>query len=356
MTPLRLGACLSLTGRYSRFGQQAAKGLETWQSLADRQTELKLEDDASDPSRVGDAVRRAAAGSDLLLGPYSTQLMREAAQVIADLDALLWNHGGSGDDVQALCPGQIVSVLAPTGRYAQPFVETVAIQEPRAKLWVVRGRGRFGRQVAAGAVREAERLGLETVEQDPRAPNWPDVAPELWDLFSVGTFEDDVEIVRAAKATSRPPRTLCSVAAGVRDFASTIEPDGIYGIAQWFPGREVEPELGPQETEFVAAYRRAASSWPDYPAVQAAAAAILAVHCAELAGSVDPSALWAAATSLDTSTLFGPFGVDTETGAQVSHSPVLLRWRAQELGLAQQSRLRGSWVRGGHRTCGESRS
>lgn len=332
MRLLRLGACLSLTGRYSRFGQQAADGLETWHALAGRRTELKLEDDASDPTRVRDGIRRAAASCDLLLGPYSTQLMREAAQIIADLDMLLWNHGGSGDDIQVLCPGRIVSVLAPTSRYAEPFVQMVGAREPRANLWVVRGRGRFGRQVAAGALREAERLGLETVERDPRADNWLEAAPELWDLFSVGTFEDDVNIVKAAKVT--PPRTLCSVAAGVRDFASMIEPNGIYGIAQWFPGRNVEPELGPREAEFVSAYRRRTNSWPDYPAVQAAAAATLAVHCADLAGSVEPSALWAAATSLDTSTLFGPFSVDTTTGLQVGHSPILLRWRSHELGLA----------------------
>jgi hypothetical protein len=179
----------------------------------------------------------------------------------------------------------------------------------------------------------AERLGLETFERDARDDGWLNDPQGQWDLFSVGTFEDDLEIVRAAKSSSRPPRTLCSVAAGVRDFASMVKPDGIYGIAQWFPGRDERPELGPTEAKFVAAYRSEAGSWPDYPAVQAAAAVTLAVHCAELAGSVEPDALWAAATSLRTSTLFGPFGVDGETGAQTRHESVLLRWRVGELEL-----------------------
>ena len=34
--------------------------------------------------------------------------------------------GGSGDDVQGLCAGRIVSVLAPTSRYAEPFVRARA--------------------------------------------------------------------------------------------------------------------------------------------------------------------------------------------------------------------------------------
>ncbi len=52
--------------------------------------------------------------------------MRAAGEAMAEIDAVLWNQGGSGDDVQALCPGRIVSVLAPTSRYAVPFVQSRA--------------------------------------------------------------------------------------------------------------------------------------------------------------------------------------------------------------------------------------
>ena len=45
MTRLRLGACLSLTGRYGRFGRQAANGLRVWQQLAGEDVELDIEDD-----------------------------------------------------------------------------------------------------------------------------------------------------------------------------------------------------------------------------------------------------------------------------------------------------------------------
>ena len=201
-----------------------------------------------------------AGQCDLLLGPYSTQLMRAAGHAMEDVDGLLWNHGGSGDDVQGLCAGRIVSVLAPTTRYAEPFVSARASEAARAPLWVVRGRGRFARQVAAGAVTEAERVGLQVVEKPVDEHGaWLEEAPETWDLFSVGTFEDDVAIVNDARSAPRPPRGVCSVAAGVRDFASMVDdPEGIYGIAQWFPGRQTRPEVGPTEHDFVTAYRRIA--------------------------------------------------------------------------------------------------
>jgi ABC-type branched-subunit amino acid transport system substrate-binding protein len=49
---LRLGACLSLTGRYGRFGRQAAFGLRAWQRLSGDGVELEIVDDASDPERL----------------------------------------------------------------------------------------------------------------------------------------------------------------------------------------------------------------------------------------------------------------------------------------------------------------
>ena len=45
--PLRVGACLSLSGRYARFGAQAARALQAWAAL-DGDAELVIEDDRSD--------------------------------------------------------------------------------------------------------------------------------------------------------------------------------------------------------------------------------------------------------------------------------------------------------------------
>jgi ABC-type branched-subunit amino acid transport system substrate-binding protein len=323
---------LSLSGRYARFGRQAADGLEAWHSLIGDGIELCVEDDESDPDRVAAALERVAGQCELLLGPYSTQLMRAAGHAMEDVDALLWNHGGSGDDVQGLCAGRIVSVLAPTSRYAEPFVRARASEAARAPLWVVRGRGRFARQVAAGAVTQAQRVGLQVVDtRVDEHGTWLEEAPQTWDLFSVGMFEDDVAIVNEARSAPRPPRTVCSVAAGVRDFASMVDhPDGIYGIAQWLRGRHTRPELGPTERDFVTAYRRIADAWPDYPAVQAAAAGALALHCAQVAGSTEAAALWVAATGLETTTLYGAFRIDSQTGVQLGHAPVLVRWDGGE--------------------------
>jgi ABC-type branched-subunit amino acid transport system substrate-binding protein len=322
---LRLGACLSLSGRHARFGTQARLGLEIWHSSNDT-VELVIEDDQSRPEVLEVAVRRLAARCDIMLGPYSTHLMRRAGQVAATLDQLIWNHGGSGDDVEAAHPGHVVSVLTPTSRYAEPFIRHLAGTAEPLHLWIVQGRGSFGRQVAAGAETTARSLGVHAVRLGPGEP-LPLADPGAWALFCAGSFEEDIETVRRARTLPAPPRTVCAVAAGVREFGDAIDnPRGIYGIGQWFPGSGREVELGPAEPDFLAAYQGRAGVFPDYPAAQAAATAVIATHCVRLTGSTTRDALWLAASALETTTLFGSFKIDPDTGVQIGHQAALVRW------------------------------
>ncbi|GAA4096515.1 ABC transporter substrate-binding protein [Actinomadura miaoliensis] len=323
MARLRVGACLSLTGRYARFGRQAAAALDVWRA-ADENADVLIEDDHSDRHRFRAAFRGLAGRCDVLLGPYSTDLMRAAGDIAADLDRLVWNHGGSGDDVETAHPGHVVSVPTPTSRYADPFLRHLATVRGSARLYVVQGKGGFGRQVANGAEAAARALGIDVA----RVGGLPELDESVrWNLLCAASFEEDVRTVTTAQALPNPPGTLCAVAAGVREFGdATDDPRGIYGVGQWSPGRAHEPELGLEETAFIAAFRRRTGIQPDYPAAQAYAAAVIAAHCLRAAGSPARRSVWAVATRLRTSTMFGAFAIDPSTGAQTAHEPVLVHW------------------------------
>lgn len=326
--PPRIGACLSLSGRYAMFGTQAGHGLRTWASL-DGAAELVVIDDRSEPDRIAPVLSELANRCDLLLGPYSTQLMRATNKVVADLDKLVWNHGGSGDDVETAAPGHVVSVPAPTSRYAEPFVRMVASDAQRVPLWLRSGRGRFGAQVIDGAERVAAQLGLGTRRLLP-GDGLPSGRSAPWDFFCAATFPDDVATVREVLELPRPPRLLGSVAAGVHEFGRSLpHAHGVYGIAQWLPGRRTTARVGPSEEAFLRRYAELGGGVPGYPAVQAAAAAALAAHCARAVGDLSRAALWSAATSLRTTTLLGRFAVDPATGAQQAHQTVLTRWTTE---------------------------
>src|SRR5215467_9177904 len=150
---IRLGACLSLSGRYARFGTQAARALDVWRSL-DGRVDLVIEDDRSDPQTLGPGLCRVAAGVDVLLSPYFTQ-----------------------------------RVLSDKG----------------IELWIAHGKGSFGRQVAEGAYRVAQHAGIRT-RRLMHGDTWPPSTPsESWTLLSAGTFEQDVATVRRARNLSNPP-------------------------------------------------------------------------------------------------------------------------------------------------------
>jgi len=63
-----------------RFGRQAARGLDVWRSL-DGAADPIVEDDRSDPRTLEHALPRIAARCDVLLGPSSTRLTREAGRL-----------------------------------------------------------------------------------------------------------------------------------------------------------------------------------------------------------------------------------------------------------------------------------
>lgn len=294
-----------------------------------RDAALTIEDDASEHGKVAEAVARLASDCDLVLGPYSTELMRVAGTVASEIDCLLWNHGGAGDDVQRIAPGRIVSILTPASQYARPFLLKVAAEPVAAPLMLVTGSGRFAQQVTAGAQALASQLGIATIRGEGGARPAVTDLPETWDLFCVGSFEADVEAALWARSLARPPRMICTVAAGIREFGSALSsPEGAHGIAQWFPGAATAPTLGPFEADFLDAYATVAEGSPDYVAVQAAAAAVLAINCAEVAGGTTPEALWSVASRLNALTLFGRFRIEPTTGVQIGHETVLVRWSA----------------------------
>lgn len=324
MTGIRAGACLSLSGRFARFGTQAAHGLELW--AEETGADLTIADDRSDPAELGRGLTSIAVEVDLLFGPYSTVLTRAAVPVAERSGRLLINHGGAGGALDL--PGLVVNVLTPARRYAEPFVERLA-QLQAAPLFTAAGRGTFARDVVNGAADAARsaNLRVEALDQPPSGP---------WDLLSAGVYEDDIATVRAARALPNPPRHVGSLAAGVASFADDVseasdgnggnDAEGTFGIGQWASGQAGNVDHGMTETRFLTKWRDRFGGTPDYPAVQAYAAGIIASAALTRARSSSPDALWHAAKTLDIATVFGRFRLDPETGEQTGHRTVLTRW------------------------------
>jgi len=339
---LLIGAPLSLTGRYALMGRLAAGGL--WQAMEDVRglggvrigaerlvPALAVVDDES--TRAG--VRRALnelSKADVLFGPYGSDLVEEAAGVAAERGRVLWNHGGSADQVQGL--PRVLSVLSPAGAYAGPVLEALADLVPEARLLIAAGSGRFAQTLAEGARRVAERLGMVVAGTIPHADVPDDPTKQADVLLAAGTFADDLELIRRLK--DRPP-ALAAVGAGIGRFGLELgsQAEGVVGPSQWEEGVRFRADVGPREADVIRSLRAAVMAnlraegtggGIDYPAAQAYGAGQIALRCVEEAGTTEDAALERVARDFRCTTFFGRFGLGAD-GRQQEHQVLAVQWQ-----------------------------
>jgi ABC-type branched-subunit amino acid transport system substrate-binding protein len=306
---------LSLTGRYRRQGAEAAAGIRLWASA--ESVMLTLIDDESTAEAAIEAYTSWAGNVDLLIGPYSSGLVRAIAPHLRRAGGLLWNHGGSADDLAQ--PG-IVSLAAPASSYFHSVVDE-AIRRRIPRILVVQGAGRFARAVADGAMGyAAERdLSAHTSSADDIADH--ELAGPA--VLVAGHFEHDLGVIqRLHRLTpARRPPLLAAVAAGIHSFGQEAGPaaEGVLGPVQWWPTAQ-KPEIGPSGTAFAERYRRQNDSEPSYVAAQAAAAGYLAQAAHGLGLTPHDVQQWR------TSTLLGDFALDSDW-RQTGHRVRTIQWR-----------------------------
>jgi branched-chain amino acid transport system substrate-binding protein len=353
---IRIGLSLSLTGVYATMGRQAEAALRLFASdtnsaggirVAGESREVVLDciDDASDPLRCAEIYRSLCFENrtDLILGPYSSQLTRVASPIAEEAGMLFVNHGGAADDLYSHRYRMIVGVLSSASDYFIGFVRLVAgLKLWRKRIAIIRSTSGFAEAIASGIEREsagryARRKGVRVRVKyagkfDPESTS--QIFPALRRnrvnaLVSAGSYSHDVAVMRAITQAQLNIPVLACVAAGVERFRDDLgeEAEGLVGPSQWEDQVQIDPELGPAPREFVRRMRIAAPSMVcDYPAAQAYAAGLLTKAAIENVDSLDASKIRAAFSDLRTSTFFGAFAIDRVTGRQIEHRVLLVQW------------------------------
>jgi len=336
-----IGGALSLSDGNVRQARMAAAGLVQAVEDAGRaggvavdgrrvSPRLALLDDGGTAKGLRHALDRLA-GADLVVGPYGSGLAGEAGLWAAERGRVVWNHGGSADEVETM--PWLVSLASPTSRYLAAVVDAVAGDVPGGGLLVGAGSGSFGRAAAGGARKAAEERGLEVVGVVP-----PDEVPDRVDadvLLLAGSFDEDVAVLRRLRSR---PKVVAAVAAGLREFADAVgarRAEGVLAPSQWEEGVRLRPDVGPRTVDVLRALRArlapglapgTAGAHIEYPAAQAYASVVLALHCAAGTGGFADDALRAAARALRCTTFFGRFGLGPD-GRQSDHDLLVVQWQ-----------------------------
>ncbi len=310
---LTAAVTLSLSGPLGLQGRQAARGLELWAST--EHIQLQIVDDAGSPARALDVYREwLGTVVDVLLGPYGSGLLRRVGPLASAHGSLLWNHGGSADDLACQF---VVSIPAPASTYLVGAVE-LAHRRGLQEVMLVRGKGRFASAVAAGARQRAGELGMATREM--HLEEWPTVGSlRTVAVLVVGSFAEDLAFVEQLRA-QREPGLIGCVGAGLPEFGDRLgsTAEGVVGPVQWIP-QKARPGVGPSGAEFARRYEATFGARPSYVAAQAAAAGFLAIEAHRR--DYQPGEI----RSWETTTLLGPFALDA-SWRQVGHAAITTQW------------------------------
>src|SRR5438445_5264913 len=92
-----------------------------------------------------------------LLGPYSSSLTTAAAEIAEEHKKILWNYGGTSDEIFSHGRRCLVGIASPASDYLRELPRRLAeeFSEPSRICVLYSGSGSFGWQVARGILRSA---------------------------------------------------------------------------------------------------------------------------------------------------------------------------------------------------------
>jgi len=332
MTTLHAALVTPLTGPLGLYGKTCAAALTLWAKKAAHLpadfTEVEL-----DVQDAGESLHEALRTllekqPDVLFGPYGSGPMLTATR---SCTRLIWNHGGASSRLARPSFSQVINVLSPASTYFAGVLQAIHSSDPTARaVSLFHSTTGFGRDVAAGAKREATRLQI-TMQAVPFEPAQALEAvgkvPDGDILLVAGNFADESAV--APLLLSRNWRFTAFVGAGVEEVLASLGElrEGLIGPAQWVARASLRPDEGPDAQWFVTHYRQEEGSDPPYAAAQAFAAGILYARCLRETGDIREEMIHAAAQKLVCQTLFGKFQLDPESGLQIGHQVVIVQWQ-----------------------------
>lgn len=261
-----------------------------------------------------------------------------AADIAEEHHKVLWNYGGTSDEIFTRGWQYIVGIASPASDYFRALPRWLAQKDPELRRIGVlySQKGTFGTQVNRGVLEAAQETGHSVhsvplnspLEDSGAAPlALREANPEA--LVLAGSFQDELAIVRTRLRWPSTVASVAAVAAGIDSFGSVLGQmsEGVLGPSQWEPCPSLPPIVGPTSNWFVDAFHKEFGAAPNYIAAGGFATGLIAADCIRQAASLETERVRCVASQLDCNTFYGRFRIDAKTGKQVGHHVVLVRWQ-----------------------------
>ena len=352
-TELAVGLSISLTGKFRPQGQQALQGIRLWQSYINAQGGIAVRNGENRSVRLiwyddHSQIRFARKNVfqllredkvDILLGPYSSSLTMAVAEIAEEHRKILWNYGGSSDEIFSHGRRYLVGIASRASDYLRALPHWLAEEHPALRRICVlySAGGTFGWQVVRGILESVLVVAGQSVELVPinsSLENYDTILRTLLDIdpevvVLAVTFPDELGIMRTRHRWPATVHAVAAVAAGVRAFSAELAQiaDGVLGPSQWEPGMTFPNIAGPTSAWFLGSFQRRFGQTPDYVAAGSFATGLVLTECIRRATTLDDEVLRNTACDLDCNTFYGRFRIDSRTGIQTGHRVLLIRWQ-----------------------------
>ncbi|MFF5987249.1 amino acid ABC transporter substrate-binding protein [Prauserella flavalba] len=328
--PIRIGAAVSDTGKYSIEGQAVKRGYQLWADMVNnelggiqvgdrkRKVEIVYYDDQSDPEQAVRLTQRLISedGIDFIFGSYSSGLTLAASAVTEPNKRILFAGGAAADTVFSQGSDYVFSPLTNTSRYTESALRELAkrgvktigilhtdeapmvdIQEATEKL-----AGELGIQVVGTQRVPSDANDIRGAVTQLRQAN-PDV------LVEAGHTLMGVLTVQTMRSMDWAPRYVVMIQAPTEhSFVEQLGPaatEGIMAPTQWHASAQFADEYFGTAADYRRRYVERYGEEPSYMPPSGSAVALSLQLAIEKAGSVDVEKVRKALLELDVDTFYG---------------------------------------------------
>jgi len=347
---IRLGAAVSLTGKYSSNGAFTRKGYDLAVNKINEaggvtvagkpyRLEVIYYDDESTPARGAQLVERLIQQDKVqyVLGPYSSGLTEAIAPVTEKYGIPMVEANGAAISLFRKGYRYLFAVLSTTDEYLRGAVDIAArLSDDPSKLRVAMAfeNDPFSQDVRDGVLADMKRHGMRVVVDDKLPPELNDMSATLSkvkalrpDLMLISGHDKGASLAIRQFADQRVnvpmlALTHCDSARIAENFGPAAE----YALcaAQWASTLTYADELFGSASDYARLYEETYGEVAPYQAAESSAAVQVYADAFERAKSLDPEDVRDALAETRMMTFYGRIEFD-ETGKNIAKPTVLFQ-------------------------------
>lgn len=329
--PIVIGASISVTGAYSRLGEELRRGYGLWQKdvnarggLLGRPVELKTYDDQSDPTTGAKLYEKLITQDkvDLIIGPFTSAVGFAASTVTEKYEYPMVAAGSSARglwqrgfkylfQIYPMPEGQLIGLIDIAKKNG---IKTVAVL---AEDMI------YSKEQAAVAMQLWKDAGLSVVFYEEYGKGPADLSPVLLKvrarkpdmLFVSCVLSESILITRQSKELDINPKLFVfSIGPNFPDYVQSLGKDAEFaaGLTEW----EATVKI-PGVREFADRFQKAYGQPPAYQAVGGYVGLQVLEAAVSKVGSLDRKKIRDALATIEVQTMWGPYRVD-EKGQQTA--------------------------------------